>query len=56
MCPGVTTYNPTYGHDHFIFSSCVGVYNPLEHISEQVFKIEIKDVYHPIRGNDGEDR
>jgi hypothetical protein len=36
--------NPTYEDDYF-FGPSASIYNLLEHISEQVFKIEIEDGY-----------
>jgi hypothetical protein len=50
MRPGVTKYSPNYEDGHFSLDRLLGVYNPLEHISEQVFKIEIEDGYSPAGG------
>jgi hypothetical protein len=45
MRPGVTNYCPSYEAGHFPLACLAGIYNPLEHNSEQVFKIEIEDVF-----------
>ena len=47
---GCHSYNPTYVDDYFFFGPSAALYNLLEHISEQVFKIEIEDVYSPAGG------
>jgi hypothetical protein len=47
---GCHLYNHVYEDDHFPLAHLLRVYNPLEHIREQVFKIEIEDVYSPARG------
>jgi len=47
---GYRSYNTMYEDDYFFFGPSAALYNLLEHISEQVFKIEIEDAYSPAGG------